>query len=443
MWQQAIDRVIAVGPAFWDVLAEMSPYLLFGFLVAGILSVFIGARLVARHLGGRGFSSILKASVFGVPLPLCSCGVIPVAASLRRSGASRGATTSFLLSTPQTGVDSILVTYSLLGPVFAVFRPVAALATGLLGGSIISALTKKEDDEKHGHELDEGASYSMEGECGCESTTEALEPPSGNRFVRALHYGFVTLPGDIARALIIGLIVAGVISALIPEDFFASYLGAGIVPMLVMMAVGLPVYVCATASVPVAAALIMTGVSPGAALVFLMTGPATNAAAVSTIWRIMGRKTAVLYLLTVAVAALASGLVLDYVFQVSGASAAMHHHEMLPGWLKNGSALVLLAVLGYGVVRPRLARPAKTEAEAAPGALTIQVDGMRCSHCTGAVRDALASMPGVKEAEVDLESGQARVRGEGLSIESLCRTIRELGYEPRVEGAGAAACAGE
>ena len=211
---------------------------------------------------------VIKASLLGVPLPLCSCGVIPVAASLRRHGASRGATTAFLLSTPQTGVDSIVVTYSLMGGLFALIRPVVAFITGLVGGWLVDALAGQD----YGNATGVNPSAPCAGEC-C-----ALSVRRQNRLVRALHYGFVTLPRDIGKALVVGLIISGVIAAFVPDDFFAGVFGTGLVGMLIMMAVGMPLYVCATGSVPVAAALMMKGVSPGAALVFLMTGPATNAA---------------------------------------------------------------------------------------------------------------------------------------------------------------------
>jgi len=212
---------------FWGTLAEMSPYLLFGFLAAGVLSVFISAQLVERHLGRKGFWPLLKASAFGVPLPLCSCGVIPVSMSLRKHGASKGATISFLLSTPQTGVDSILVTLSLLGPVYAIFRPLAALATGLIGGGLVQLFDPEPGD-------------AIQPEC-----TDACcaEKEQRSKLIRALEHGFVTLPRDIGRAMLVGLIIAAVISALVPDGYFAEHLGTGIFAMVVMMFLGIPVYV--------------------------------------------------------------------------------------------------------------------------------------------------------------------------------------------------------
>jgi uncharacterized membrane protein YraQ (UPF0718 family) len=317
---------------FWDTIAEMSPYLLFGFFVAGLLSVLVSQQLVERHLGGRGLWPLLKASIFGVPLPLCSCGVIPVSMSLHKHGASKGSTIAFLLSTPQTGVDSIFVTLSLLGPVFAVYRPVAAFITGLVGGSLVDIFSESKKTRQRPAE---------------KCTDECCSNKKNNRILRGLKYGFITLPRDIGKAMLLGLVIAAFISALVPEGFFAEKLGTGIFAMIVMMFLGIPVYVCATASVPVAAALIMKGLTPGAALVFLMTGPATNAASFITIWKTLGRATAIIYLATVASCALLGGILLDLLAASANIGIADHPHWMLPDFVKYVSAVALLAVLGY------------------------------------------------------------------------------------------------
>lgn len=336
-----IDFIEKIAVDFWGVLGEMSPYLLFGFAVAGVLSVFVTAARVQRHLGGAGFWQVFKASLFGVPLPLCSCGVIPVSMSLHKHGASKGSTISFLLSTPQTGVDSILVTYGLMGPIFAIFRPVAAFITGLLGGSVVNMLER--------HDVLKRAVPEEKAVC----TDECCANPKGqSRFVRAMKHGFITLPADIGRSMLIGLAIAALISALVPEDFFAGALavtGGGFIAMLVMMVLGIPVYVCATASVPIAVALIAKGLNPGAALVFLMTGPATNAATLVTLASQLGKRSAVVFLLTVIVSALAGGLILDAIFRGDISQITEAHGFMLPAWVKNVSAIVLLGVLGYGI----------------------------------------------------------------------------------------------
>ena len=329
------DFAKAIIVDFWRTIGEMSPYLLFGFLVAGILSVLVSQRLVERHLGGKGIWPLVKASLFGVPLPLCSCGVIPVSMSLHKHGASKAAAISFLLSTPQTGADSILVTLSLLGPLFAVFRPLAAFVTGIIGGIFVNVFDKNQEDKE-----------AKPQKC----TDESCCGSQNKKILRGLKYGFVTLPRDIGKAMLIGLIVAAIISALVPDGYFAEKLGTGIFAMVVMMFLGIPVYVCATASVPVAAVLILKGLTPGAAIVFLMTGPATNAASFLTIWKTLGSRTAIAYLLTVAGCALLSGILLDYIAAGVDFEIVTRPGWMLPSAIKYSSAIVLIAVLTVGAI---------------------------------------------------------------------------------------------
>ncbi len=405
--------------SIWTTLREMSPFLLFGFLVAGLLSVLIRPETVERHLGGKGFWQVFKAAVFGVPLPLCSCGVIPVAASLRRHGASAGATTSFLISTPQTGVDSIMVTLSLVGPVFAIFRPVVAFLSGLLGGILVNLFGYDKTASVEKHAVCTAECCGGDGERG--------------GILRVFKYGFVTLPKDINKALIIGIVVAGGISAAIPDNYLSGVLGGGIVSMLVMMAVGIPTYVCATASVPIAAALIMKGVSPGAALVFLMTGPATNAATITTVWKIMGKRIAFIYLLTIAVSGLAAGLVLDFVLKGSAAHEMAHSHWMLPGYVSTICAAVLLGVLAYAFFQPAKMGEAP-RAPADERTVRILIEGMTCNQCANAVRRSLLESAGVRGAVVDLKKGDAVVSGSGFDVALLEKAIEALGY--RVKGTG-------
>ena len=333
------DFIKSIIIDFWDTVAEMSPYLLFGFLVAGVLSVLVSQHLVERHLGGRGIWPLVKASILGVPLPLCSCGVIPVSMSLHKHGASKGSTISFLLSTPQTGIDSIFVTLSLLGPLFAVFRPLAAFVTGIVGGALVNVFGQSTEDKSR-----VPPKYTAECCGGAENN---------KKIARGLKYGFVTLPRDIGKAMLVGLVIAAVISALVPDGYFAEKLGTGILAMVVMMLLGIPVYVCATASVPVAAALILKGLTPGAALVFLMTGPATNAASFVTIWKVLGRATAITYLATVAGCALLSGILLDYIAAGVDFEIAARPGWMLPPAVKHISAVVLLAILTIAIFSKR------------------------------------------------------------------------------------------
>ena len=324
------------------VFVAMAPWLLLGFGVAGVMSVLITPDMMERHLGKRSFGSILKASLFGVPMPLCSCSVIPVTVSLRRHGASKGAASAFLISTPQTGVDSIAVTYSLLGPVFALARVIVAFVSGFIGGAIIEKL-----DGKNGE---------LSGEV--EACTASCCSEAGKRLpwhLRMLEYGFVALPRDIGPMLLVGVLIAAGISVLVPEDFFASQLGGimsgSILGMLLMVLLGIPVYVCATASVPIAAMLILDqGVSPGTALVFLMAGPATNAASLMALAKVFGWRSISAYVLTIAGCAIASGLALDAVLGGMDLKLATHAMEMGPDWVGHAMAGALLALLVYATL---------------------------------------------------------------------------------------------
>ena len=317
----------------WTVTQQMAPYLLFGFLMAGLLSVFVSEELVERHLGKRGMWQVCKAALFGVPLPLCSCSVIPVAASLRQHGASKGATVSFLASTPQTGVDSIMVTYSLLGPIFAVFRVVTAFVTGLLAGFLVELVTPAGKETPVERESEEEA-------CCCEHGEKH------GRLYRTLRHGFVVLPRDIGRAMLIGIVLSGVLSAFIPPNYFADKLGPGVLSIFVMMLVGIPLYVCSSGSVPIAFALMGLGVGPGAALAFLVAGPATNAATITTVWRFLGRRETVAYLAAIAICAMGAGLLLDRMMTTAGVLETERHvHGMTAGRIELVSAIILLFVL--------------------------------------------------------------------------------------------------
>lgn len=426
-----VQIVSKVASESWGVLGEMAPYLLFGFLMAGILSICISPEFIERHLGGRGFGPVVKAALFGVPLPLCSCGVIPVAASFRRHGASRAAATSFLLSTPQTGMDSIAITYALLGTAFAVYRPIIALATGLLGGLLVMLFAQSNGLGDH----------AAEPPAECHESCCSPEGSRRNIVWRALEYGFVTLPRDVGLPLLGGVVIAGAITAFLPSDQWKPYLGGGILSILLMMALGIPIYVCASASVPIAAGLIHAGASPGAVLAFLIAGPASNAATITTIWKLLGRRTVLLYLLTIVLSAVAAGLLLDWLLptlQVKVPDLSEESHAAMHGsWVSAFWALLLLAVLAYSYLAAYLPKRKKA-AEVSEGhahqsggpsqQLVLAVDGMTCSHCVATVSGALRKCHGVASVEVDLGKGTAVVRGEHLRAEQLAAAVVDAGY---------------
>ena len=280
------------------LLHSMSPYLLLGFLLAGIMHAFIPGRLYSRHLSQPRFSSVVKAALFGIPLPLCSCGVIPTAMSLRREGASRGAVTSFLIATPQTGVDSIIATYSLMGWPFALVRPIAALVTALWGGALVNAA------DRH--------------EAHTASPAAAAQPPAPlpqgfrAKCLEALHYAFVEMMQDIGKWLAIGIVVAGLITVFVPESAFALFRGNTLASLLLVLVIAMPMYLCATGSIPIAVALMLKGLTPGAGLVLLMAGPACNAASMLVVRKVLGTRTLLLYLLSIITGSVAFGYGIDY-----------------------------------------------------------------------------------------------------------------------------------
>ncbi len=411
-----MDTAIQFLATLWSVTAQMSPWLLIGFAVAGVLWVIIRPEWVERHLGGPGMLPVVKATLLGVPLPLCSCGVIPVTAGIVRQGAGRGPAAAFLISTPQTGVDSIFATYALLGPLFAVVRPGVALLSGIVGGAVIAAA---------GSPL---AARPKESACndGCHEHATAKGP----WLKRALKYGLVTLPGDIAWSLLVGLLVAAGITAFIDAGQLEPWLGGGLGAMLIMIAVGIPLYVCSTGSIPLALGFVHLGASPGAALAFLIAGPATNAATVSVMWKLLGPRSTVLYLLTVVGSALAAGTIIDGLgVAVPRHLLHAHHHDAKAGLtlIDHALAWALLLVLAAGLA----GRYAKGMAKSPSGTqqITLKVAGMNCSHCVGAVQRALTAIPGVTGANVELAGGIATVSGDSLDPQRLIDAVRSVGYE--------------
>jgi uncharacterized protein len=447
LFNSILALISGIVLASWKIFVEAAPYLIFGFGIAGLLNVLVPDRKIVNYLGESAgkVRSVVNASLAGLPLPLCSCGVIPAAMSIRKRGANRGATLSFLISTPETGVDSIAVTYALLDPLMAVFRPLAALMTAMLAGLADNFLigedlekknSKKEenpgkkagilavstlvgasvqgktnspslcsssscncykpaysDNGKNGHvttlvkgmevkpsetkpleisNKPEGvrslalASSGFKGDsssCGCGScgseeeeigTEGKSKEPVKSRLIKGIKYAYVELPGEISRWMLIGIIFAGIISYAVPESLIQDYLGGGLGSMLVMLLIGIPLYICATASTPLAASLVAKGMSPGTAFVFLLAGPATNAATITMVARFLGKRSAALYLGVISLCALGAGFLLDWLYLKLGISAVATvgtAKELLPEDLKLGFAVLLLPLMLYGIFR--------------------------------------------------------------------------------------------
>ncbi|MDY5066642.1 MAG: SO_0444 family Cu/Zn efflux transporter [Prevotella sp.] len=391
------------------LINEMSPYLLLGFLLAGLMHAFIPGRYYTRFLSKPTLGSVINAAIFGIPLPLCSCGVIPTAMSLRKEGASRGAVTSFLIATPQTGIDSIIATFSLMGVPFAVIRPIAALITAVLGGWMVNTFVSLRDRRAH-REMAEGTIVKTEEtetctcHCHChENKAESCCPEGdsddnhhhhhhsgehhhhshhhhsssaschchdrkipntiGGKIVEALRYAFLDMMSDIGKWLVIGLVVAGLITIYVPDEVFTIFKDNTMASMILVLIISIPMYLCATGSIPIAVVLMLKGLTPGAALVLLMAGPACNMASILVIRKGLGFRTLVIYILSIVIGAVFFGCLIDWL-QYSGmidftsrVSQTMEIKEDGAGIIKWTSTIVLTLLLLFNLIFKPLGKP--------------------------------------------------------------------------------------
>ena len=398
------------------LINEMSPYLLLGFLLAGLMHAFIPGRYYTRYLSKPTLGSVINAAIFGIPLPLCSCGVIPTAMSLRKEGASRGAVTSFLIATPQTGIDSIIATFSLMGVPFAVIRPIAALITAVLGGWMVNTFVSLRDRRAH-REMAEGTIVKTEEmetctcHCHChENKAESCCPEGdsdghhhhhhhsgehhhhsshhrhsshhhhsssaschchdrkipntiGGKIVEALRYAFLDMMSDIGKWLVIGLVVAGLITIYVPDEVFTIFKDNTMASMILVLIISIPMYLCATGSIPIAVVLMLKGLTPGAALVLLMAGPACNMASILVIRKGLGFRTLVIYILSIVIGAVFFGCLIDWL-QYSGmidftsrVSQTMEIKEGGAGIIKWTSTIVLTLLLLFNLIFKPLGKP--------------------------------------------------------------------------------------
>lgn len=424
------------------LINEMSPYLLLGFLLAGLMHSFIPGWYYTKFLAKKSFRSVINAALFGIPLPLCSCGVIPTAMSLRKEGASKGAVASFLIATPQTGIDSIIATFSLMGLPFAIVRPIAALLTAVFGGAMVNTTDDckekpvetngKHDDHKHEHE---GFFAKLR---------EALE------------YAYIEMMEDIGKWLVIGLVIAGLITVFVPAEMFAIFNGNTLASMLLVLCIALPMYLCATGSIPIAVALMMKGLTPGAALVLLMAGPACNFASMLVIRKVLGVRTLITYLASIIVGSIAFGYMIDYL-QFNGIVNFLEHLTYQQaccdegdGWFAWACTILMILMLVNAIVLPKLGlRKAhhchchdghhhdedscscgceSDECHSEQNVVKYIVEGMNCNHCRTNAEKALQQVEGVESATVDLASKEAVVKGYATE-EQLRQAIEAIGFE--------------
>ncbi|MCK5742755.1 MAG: SO_0444 family Cu/Zn efflux transporter, partial [Chlorobi bacterium] len=406
------------------------------------------------------FKSVLKAAVFGVPLPLCSCGVIPTSVYMARNGASKSAVVSFLISTPQTGIDSIAATYGMMGPVFAIFRPFVALVMGVVGGLGVKLIFKSAEDRKFENIEELEAESSCSDGCGCDdddscnddsccddnsSVPEKLSFKEKLR--KSMKYSFVEFLDDITMQFLVGLGISGIIAYFIPDNFFSdSSFSDGLPGMLIMILVGVPMYVCATGSIPIAVTLILKGFSPGTAFVFLAVGPATNAASFSIIMKAIGKKTAIYYVLVISLLAIVFGIILDYIFEFMEIEPAafiknMRHDDPLISpevkYLLGAIFLVLIIMSLYRKYFKKKKitnmKAEDTNMEQNNNAIKYIVSGMTCMHCVANVKSAVSELEGVSGVDIELTAGTAIVSGK-FDQKIVLSAIEKAGYTAEISG---------
>ncbi|MBO4436110.1 MAG: SO_0444 family Cu/Zn efflux transporter [Fibrobacter sp.] len=453
---------------FITLFSEMAPFLLLGFLLAGILHVWVPNHLYVPKISKPNFKSVLWSALFGVPLPICSCGVIPTSIALRKEGASKGASVSFLISTPATGVDSILATYSLLGGPFAVLRPIAAFVTAMFGGVFTNVLTRGEEQAHDHPETIDFDDCDTEHHCGCghcecESQDARAGKKSFAQKVReTIEYGFVNMVGDVSKWLTIGLLLGALIAAFVPDDFFLFLHEYPLLCMLVVLVLAMPMYTCATGSIPLALALVAKGITPGAALVLLMAGPATSIASMLVVGKAFGKRTLIAYLTSIALGALFFGYIVDTFFMdtflaamLPHGSAECHGHGAL-GVFDYVCAGLLAALMIYAKFAHKgcgdhcgCGHDHGHDGHCEGGChcheghdhaheqgeecrVTYRVNGMSCSHCKACVEKAVRALDDVVFAEADVASKELRVHWhdeDDVDEIALKTAVEDAGFE--------------
>ena len=407
----------------FHILNEMSPYLLLGFFVAGILHAYVPKQSFSKYLSKRGFKSVTLSTLFGIPLPLCSCGVIPTAMSLKKEGASDGATVSFLIATPQTGVDSILATYGVLGLPFAIIRPIVTLVVGVAGGLLVDKFSN------HKESIVET------------NITACCSSTNGKRltFIDALKYGFVDMLQDLGGWLTIGLMIAAAITAFVPSGIFEVLGEHYALNILVVLLLSIPMYICSTGSIPIALSLLIKGISPGAALVFLMAGPATNVATLVVVKKVLGLRTTLLYLLSIISGAIGFALLIDFALpaewfyeKLSAISISTHCDGGTVWWQTASSVLfIVLLINAYILKFSKKKLYIHTHEVGETPIQQFKVTGMRCNHCKANVEKAILNLKNVSSVAIELSDGTVEVKGN-FSRDEVCNAIQQLGFTVEV-----------
>ncbi|MCM8532151.1 MAG: permease [Lentisphaeraceae bacterium] len=391
------------------VTAELAPWLFLGLFISSLIHLFVPKTFFRKHLGGSGFWAVVKSVLIGVPMPLCSCSVIPVALSLKKNGAGNPASVSFLISTPQTGLDSVFVSASMLGWPFAVFKLLSALFLGLFGG-LISIFTDREGSKANGVDVEQ-------------IVNDIVIP---NKLGAFFDYAINDLLYMIWRWLLVGIIVSAAITTWLPPELFNSFEKTNIfILLLVVLFSSVPLYICATSSVPIAAALVESGMPPSAALVFLVAGPATNIATIGAIYKALGLRQLIVYLSVIILGSIGLAYLFESVVRVHG---DLHVHDHMTIVHYCFSVLLIMTFLYFLIkdLRPR----AKNQCCKTGSTLTVAVNGMNCGACVNKITKAF-DQHGLQGFEISLEKKTVSVKDSELSKADLVEILEKVGFEAK------------
>ena len=427
-----MDILFSIINESWSLTLKMAPYLLLGFIAAGLLHVFVPIDIFGRYLGNESTSSVFKASLLGVPIPLCSCGVLPVAASIRKAGASRSAILSFLITTPVTGVDSLLATWALLGWTFTLFRLFTSIIIGFVAGFIMIFFEKK-DHNKIINEMD--TSFNDSGCCNdkgfsTDNSAKGAESIILIKIKEVIHYAFYELPVSFSGSLFLGLILAGIISFLLPPEMMKMHFGVGILGIAVATLIAIPLYVCSTGSIPIAAALIVSGFSPGAALAFLIAGPATNTIAILTVKKILGKRAILIYIITIFMGGFGFGLLLDF-FKIEWLTVSITDH------LDHGHSLfeIICATILLALIIPLYIRDrymnffSKSKRDESMNSIILSSPNISCQHCAGNIKKTLSQFNEIEDIEIDINTKRVTITlKEDIDNDEILSAMEHAGY---------------
>lgn len=380
---------------------------MFGFLVASFIHIFLKQETIFKYLGKPGIGSILKSVLFGIPLPLCSCGVLPPATSLYRSGASKGSVIAFLIATPTTGIDSILATYGLLGGIFMFFRLITTFVVGLIAGVIMDT-------------------FSKEKKTGEKTISDSNLYYSDSTIIGGLRYAFFELYGSIAKWIFWGVLIGGIISYLVPERIISEYLGKGYLSYFLMLLIGIPLYICATGSIPVAASLIAKGMSPGAGLVFLIAGPATNTVTMLFVAKTLGKKSFAVYIFSIIAGSILAGLMFDGIFRNYNITIKEIFHQHSSFSPVSLFSSMILVGLGINFMIEKMRK--KFKMRKAKNCFVFRVPDISCANCAKKISEKISSIEGIKSVDVDVKRKIVKVCSELDNTEKIKQALFSIGY---------------